>query len=273
MDQNFLRIKILKCDLSRVHFFLDLHTMSRLITCSKTVMAGLLLQPLADFRPIDWMSTYSENLQLQIYTRDDYLTPFCFLRVPDCADRSAELRCVLDVRGTLSVSSMCLYFKFYNSIQNLQRAYPDIVPSGTILVLRTHPDLTQRYVSAISVRVDEDIVWSRHQLLCRVSHRGIRSDYHVTSSFFNRARELLPLCVPVPLLLLEADWPLPPISHKYTLYGSPRLQRGPQVRIEYDNSPLFQTHKRLLTHPSLIQHLQTSVTITLIALPLATLSE
>ena len=110
--------------------------------------------------------------------------------------------------------------------------YPDFVPSGTILVLRTHPDHSQEYVSAISVRLDEDIVWSRQQSLCRVSHRGIRSDYHVTSTFFNRARQLLPLCVPVPLLLLEADWPLPPTSQIYTLYGSPRLQRGKQVTSE-----------------------------------------
>jgi hypothetical protein len=144
--------------------------------------------------------------------------------------------------------------------------YPDVVPSGTILVLRTHPDHSQDYVSAISVRIDEDIVWSRHHSLCRVSHRGTRFDYHITSTFFNRARQLLPLCVPVPLLLLDADWPLPPTSHNYTLYGSPRLQRGTQATSELNGYFHLKMKNRLLTHPSSTLHLQTNVTITLIVL-------
>jgi hypothetical protein len=80
--------------------------MSGFISSSKTLMDGLFLDPLADFPSIDWMSAYSENQHLQIYKRDDLFTSFCFLRVPDCADRSTQCLCVLDVRGTLSVSLM-----------------------------------------------------------------------------------------------------------------------------------------------------------------------
>jgi hypothetical protein len=76
----------------------------------------------------------------------------------------------------------------------------------------------------------EDIIWHRHPTLCSVSHRGSQSRYHINSTFFNKARTSLPICVPVPLLVLESDWPLPPISPMYTLYGCPRLTRGPQVR-------------------------------------------
>ena len=103
------------------------------------------------------------------------------------------------------------------------------MPAGTILVLRTHPDLTSEYTSAISVRLDDDIIWKDFPYLCRVSHRGIRPDYHTNSTFMNLARISMPLCVPIPLLLLETDWPLPSLHQYATLYGCPRLQRGPQV--------------------------------------------
>ena len=117
------------------------------------------------------------------------------------------------------------------SLQHLQDLYPTLVPAGTILVLRTHPDLTSEYTSAISVRLDDDIVWNTFPYLCRVSHRGIRPDYHTNSTFMNRSRISMPLSVPIPLLLLETDWPLPSLHQHATLYGCPRLQRGPQVSL------------------------------------------
>ena len=110
------------------------------------------------------------------------------------------------------------------------------MPAGTILVLRTHPDLTSEYTSAISVRLDDDIVWNTFPYLCRVSHRGIRPDYHTNSTFMNLSRISMPLCVPIPLLLLETDWPLPSLHQHATLYGCPRLQRGRQVSLNSSSS-------------------------------------
>jgi len=109
----------------------------------------------------------------------------------------------------------------------------------------------------------EDIIWHRHQTLCSVSHRGSQSRYHINSTFFNKARTSLPICVPVPLLVLESDWPLPPISPMYTLYGCPRLTRGPQVRCSLNfNAVSVHLVDRWHTHPCLTRHLQACVTIT-----------
>ena len=36
---------------------------------------------------IDWMDTYCKNRQLQIYEMPGGIDPFCFLRVPDFADK------------------------------------------------------------------------------------------------------------------------------------------------------------------------------------------
>ena len=82
--------------------------------------------------------------------------------------------------------------------------------------------------------LQEDIIWHRYQTLCSVSHRGTHLQYHIKSSFFNKSCASLPICVPVPLLVLESDWPLPTISPMYTLYGCPRLTRGPQVRCSFN---------------------------------------
>ena len=77
-------------------------------------MASLDPPPLPNTTAIDWMSTYSQNLELQTYMRVDIQTTFCFLRVPECADRSAHSVCILEVRGTLSVCLRMFLFVFFD---------------------------------------------------------------------------------------------------------------------------------------------------------------
>ena len=118
--------------------------------------------------------------------------------------------------------------------------------------------------------LQEDIIWHRHQTLCSVSHRGSRSQYHFKSSFLNKTCASLPLCVPVPLLLLELDWPLSTISPMYTLYGCPRLLRGPQVRCQIDQNTVYILRlyrvRRLRTHLYSTPHLRMYATTTPIVL-------
>ena len=113
----FFLIKILNPYLSIEHFFLDwlrwLYMSSRITSAQTKAMTSLDPPPLSNTTAIDWMSTYSQNLELQTYMRDDLQTTFCFLRVPECADRSAHSMCILDVRGTLSVCLSIFWFVFF----------------------------------------------------------------------------------------------------------------------------------------------------------------
>ena len=103
-----------------------------------------------------------------------------------------------------------------------------MVPCGTHLVLRTHPD-DIRGAAAISVLTTEDIIWNDDPPLCAVSHRARTTQYSCSHSSLNQQRVSFELRVPVPLLLLECQWPCYTYPHHYTLYGCPRLLSGTQV--------------------------------------------
>ena len=116
----------------------------------------------------------------------------------------------------------------FTLFKRLHQRYPSAVPTGTLLVLRTHPDSTSD-PSAISVLTLKPIIWRDGQELCLVAYRGLRAHYTVTSSSLNTQQVPLPLRVPVMLLLLEHDWILVRHLHFGSFYGCSRLIFGAQV--------------------------------------------
>ena len=161
------------------------------------------------------------------------IDPFCFLRVPDFADKMLPATARHNIEETQIVSCHIFCFNSFVNVaswlqKRLRQRYPAVVPSGTYLVLRTHPD-DAAHPSAISVLILEPIIWRDSPNLCLVSHRGLSAHYTTTSTFLNTKCALLPLRVPVALLVLEHDWIIVRQSHFGTLYGCPRLQSGSQV--------------------------------------------
>ena len=133
-------------------------------------------------------------------------------------------------------------------MQSLRRHFLSMVPRGTHLVLRTHPD-DKRGVAAVSVLTAEGIIWEGDPPLCTVIHRARSTHYTTSHSSLNQQRTLFILRVPLPLLLLECEWPCFTSSRQYTLYGCPRLVSGSQVCFAslLDASPTHTTNQPLVT--------------------------
>ena len=133
-------------------------------------------------------------------------------------------------------------------MQSLRQRFLTMVPCGTHLVLRTHPD-DKRGVAAVSVLTAEDIIWENDPPLCTVLHRARSTHYNTSHSSLNQQRTSFILRVPIPLLLLECEWPCSTSSPQYTLYGCPRLVSGTQVCFAslLDASPTHNTNQPLVT--------------------------
>ena len=83
-----------------------------------------------DIHPcVDWMAVYAQNEQLQVYTRNDTKTEFCFLRVPDCANRHVQSLNLLDVHASHAVVTLSNKFCFIFSTA-LARLLPYFGASG-----------------------------------------------------------------------------------------------------------------------------------------------
>ena len=157
---------------------------------------------------VDWMALYASNQNLKVYFLTGEANPFCFLRVPDAAHSSLPLTARQTMAETHIVRIFFSHIHFislFTLFKRLRQRFPSVVPMGTLLVLRTHPDSTTD-PTAISVLTLEPITWRDGQELCLVAHRGLRAHYTITSSSLNTQRAPLPLRVSVMLLLLEHDW-------------------------------------------------------------------
>ena len=91
---------------------------------------------------VDWMAVYAQNEQLQVYTRNDTKTEFCFLRVPDCANRHVQSLNLLDVHASHAVVTLSNKFCFIFSTA-LARLIPSPEPGRVYKCLRTTPRFVQ----------------------------------------------------------------------------------------------------------------------------------
>ena len=99
------------------------------------------------------------------------------------------------------------------------------------------------------MQTTQDIIWDNDPPLCTVIHRARGAAYSCEHSSLNQERQPFVLRVPVPLLLLESQWPCFTSPRGYTIYGSPRLLTGAQVCFGtlLDASPSYCTTQPVTT--------------------------